>query len=83
MICIRLLPGEGRTSLYENVNLIFFWTHRRGEALRMPLESYSWLSQDVDALSKLAKLMRNTLHLAIALSPLVVLQPRKFSEDNI
>jgi hypothetical protein len=49
----------------------------------MPLESYSWLSQDVDALSKLAKLMRNTLHLAIALSPLVVLQPRKFSEDNI
>lgn len=83
VICNRLFHGQDCTVFLTIVFSYFCWLHRRGQDLKMPLDSYEWLSSSGDELSKLAKVMRNTVHLAVAISPLIVLQPRKLLQDNV
>jgi hypothetical protein len=49
----------------------------------MPEETYAILSGMVSEMKEVVKVMRNTFYLAVGISPLLLLLPRKLQFDSI
>jgi hypothetical protein len=60
-----------------------FWNIRRVTDLGLSADGYEFVGKMAGDLKGLAGAMRNTLYLAVGISPLVVIHPKKLDLDGI
>jgi|HubBroStandDraft_3_1064219.scaffolds.fasta_scaffold13653_8 hypothetical protein len=58
-------------------------TTRRAKDLGIPTASFQVVADLAGELKHLTAVMRNTFHLAVHISPLVLLYPKKMDQDHI
>jgi hypothetical protein len=70
-------------SAHIYISFKVFWNIRRVTDLGLSADGYEFVGKMAGDLKGLAGAMRNTLYLAVGISPLVVIHPKKLDLDGI